>query len=180
MEKLKVRSTTIIAVRRDGVTAMAADGQVTIGDTIQKTTANKLRSMRDGKVLIGFAGAVADALTLFDRLEAKLEQYSGNLQRAIHELGKDWRMDRVLRRLEALMIVADKDNLFLASGTGDIIVPDEDFIGIGSGGPYASAAAQALLKHTQMTAPEIAEESLRIAAGICIFTNDKIRLEVLK
>jgi ATP-dependent HslUV protease subunit HslV len=177
---MKVRSTTIIAVRRDGVTAMAADGQVTIGETIQKTTANKLRTMRDGKIVVGFAGAVADALTLFDRLESKLDQYSGNLQRAIYEMGKDWRMDRVLRRLEALMIVADKDSLFLASGTGDIIVPDEDLLGIGSGGPYATAAARAMLRHTSMTAQEIAEESLRIAAEICIYTNDQIRVEVLQ
>jgi ATP-dependent HslUV protease subunit HslV len=123
---------------------------------------------------------VADALTLFDRLESKLDQYSGNLQRAIYEMGKDWRMDRVLRRLEALMIVADKDSLFLASGTGDIIVPDEDLLGIGSGGPYATAAARAMLRHTSMTAQEIAEESLRIAAEICIYTNDQIRVEVLQ
>ena len=177
---MKVRSTTIIAVRRDGVTALAGDGQITVGEIVSKNTTVKLRRMRDGKVLTGYAGAAADALALYERLEAKLDEYSGNVQRAAVELVKQWRMDKALRRLEALLVVADKDNLLLISGTGDVIVPDEDVLGIGSGGPYAHAAAMAMLRHTDMGAAEIAEEAVRIASTLCIFTNDRITVEVLK
>jgi ATP-dependent HslUV protease, peptidase subunit HslV len=177
---MKVRSTTIIAVRRDGVTALAGDGQITVGEIVSKNTTVKLRRMRDGKVLTGYAGAAADALALYERLEAKLDEYSGNVQRAAVELVKQWRMDKALRRLEALLVVADKDNLLLISGTGDVIVPDEDVLGIGSGGPYAHAAAMAMLRHTDMGAAEIAEEAVRIASTLCIYTNDRITVEVLK
>lgn len=177
---MKIRSTTIIAVRRGGETAVAGDGQVSIEDTIFKSTASKLRRMREGKVLVGYAGAAADALALFERLEAKLDEYSGNVQRAVVELAKQWRTDRALRQLQALMIVADKDNLMLVSGTGDIIVPDEDLIGIGTGGGYAQAAAQAMLKYTDMSAAEVAQEAVSIAAGICVYTNENITVEVVK
>lgn len=174
-----VRSTTILAVRKDGQTAIAGDGQVSIGETIFKRTAQKLRRMQDGAIIAGYAGAAADALALFERLEAKLQEYSGNLQRAIVELAKDWRTDRMLRRLEALMVVADRTQTFLVSGTGDILTPDGEVLGIGSGGGYAQAAAQALLSHTTMTAEEVAVEAVRIAAGICLYTNDNISVEVL-
>jgi len=176
----KTRSTTIVAVRRDGVTAVAGDGQITVGDTIFKATTNKLRTMRNGNVLVGYAGSAADALALFERLEAKLEEYSGNLQRACVELVKQWRMDKVLRHLEAMLIVADKESLLLVSGTGDIITPDGDVIAIGSGGGFAQAAARAMLKHTQLPADEIAREALLIAAGICIYTNENVSVEVIK
>ncbi len=175
-----IRSTTIIAVRRDGETALAGDGQVSIDETIFKSTASKLRVMRDGKVLVGYAGAAADAMALFERLETKLDEYSGNLQRAVVELAKEWRTDKVLRQLQALMLVADKDSLLLISGTGDIIVPDEDVIGIGSGGGFAQAAAQAMLKYTDMTATQIAEEAVRSAAVICVYTIYKITVELVK
>ena len=177
---MKIRSTTIIAVRRDEETALAGDGQVSIEDTIFKSTASKLRKMRDGKVLVGYAGAAADAMALFERLEGKLDEYSGNVQRAVVELAKQWRTDRALRQLQALMIVADKANLMLISGTGDIIIPDEGLIGIGTGGGYAQAAAQAMLRHTDLSAAEIAKEAVRIAAGICVFTNENITVEVVK
>ena len=177
---MNIRSTTIIAVRRGGETALAGDGQVSIEDTIFKATASKLRTMREGKIVVGYAGAAADALALFERLEAKLDEYSGNLQRAAVELAKQWRTDKVLRQLQALMLVADKDNLLLVSGTGDIIVPDGDAIGIGSGGGYARAAAQAMLKYTDMSAAEIAQEAVSIAAGICVYTNENITVEVVK
>ncbi len=177
--RMKVRSTTILAVRRDGVTAFAGDGQITVGDAVFKSRTNKLRTMREGKVLAGYAGAAADALALFERLEAKLDEYSGNVQRAAVELVKQWRMDKALRRLDALLLVADAESLLLISGTGDVIVPDNDAMGIGSGGGYAQAAALAMLQHTDMTAPQIAEEAVRIAAGICVFTNDHITVEVL-
>jgi ATP-dependent HslUV protease, peptidase subunit HslV len=177
---MKTRSTTILAVRRDGVTAIAGDGQITVGDVISKSKTVKLRKMREGKVVTGYAGAAADALALYERLEAKLDEYSGNVQRAAVELVKQWRMDRALRRLEALLVVADKDNLLLISGTGDVIVPDDDVIGIGSGGPFAQAAALAMLKHTDMPAPEIAREAVLIASQICIYTNDNITVEVLQ
>lgn len=176
----KTRSTTIVAVRRDGVTAVAGDGQITVGDTIFKATTNKLRTLRDGKVLVGYAGSAADALALFERLEAKLDEYSGNLQRACVELVKQWRMDKVLRHLEAMLIVADKESLLLVSGNGDIITPDGDVIAIGSGGGFAQAAAKAMMKHTRLTADEIAREALLIAAGICIYTNENISVEVIK
>ncbi len=177
---MRIRSTTVIAVRRDGVTALAADGQVSIEDTIFKSSAVKLRKMRDDQVLIGYAGAAADALALFERLEGQLDKYSGNLQRAVVELAKEWRTDRALRQLQALMIAADKDNLMLVSGTGDVLVPDGDIVGIGSGGGYAQAAAEALLKYTDKSAAEIAEEAVTIAAGICVYTNEDITVEVVK
>ena len=176
---MKSHSTTIVAVRKGDTTAIAGDGQITVGDTIFKHTAVKLRRMREGKVLTGYAGAAADALALYERLEAKLDEYSGNVQRAAVELVKQWRMDRALRRLEAMLVVADKDNLLLISGTGDVIVPDEGVIGIGAGGPFAQAAAVAMLRHTDMAAAEIAEEAVRIASRICVFTNDNITVEVL-
>ncbi len=176
---MKIRSTTVIAIRREGETALAADGQVSIEDTIFKSSAAKLRRMRDGHVLVGYAGAAADALALFERLEGKLDEYSGNLQRAVVELAKLWRTDRALRQLQALMIVADKDNLMLVSGTGDVLVPDGDIVGIGTGGGYAQAAATALLKYTEKPAAEIAEEAVSIAAGICVYTNENITVEVV-
>jgi len=177
---MRIRSTTVIAVRRDGETALAADGQVSIEDTIFKSSAVKLRKMRDDQVLIGYAGAAADALALFERLEGQLDKYSGNLQRAVVELAKEWRTDRALRQLQALMIAADKDNLMLVSGTGDVLVPDGDIVGIGTGGGYAQAAAEALLKYTDKPATEIAEEAVSIAAGICVYTNEDITVEVVK
>lgn len=175
-----VRSTTVLAVKRDGIVVLAGDGQVSIGDTIFKQTANKLRRMRDGKILAGYAGAAADALALFERLEAKLDEYSGNLERACVELVKLWRTDRVLRQLEAILLVVDKDRMFLVTGTGDLMTPDEDLVAIGSGGGYARAAAEALLKHTELPAEEVAREAMRIAAGICIYTNDRVTVEVLE
>lgn len=177
---MKTHSTTILAVRKEGVTVLVSDGQVTIGETIFKHTASKLRTLREGKIVVGYAGGAADALALFERLEGKLEEYSGNLQRAVVELAKLWRTDRALRHLEAYMIVADKENLMLISGNGDIIVPDAEVLGIGSGGPMAQAAAMALLKHSDLSAEQIAEEALRITAGICLYTNDNITLEVVK
>jgi len=177
---MRIRSTTVIAVRRDGETALAADGQVSIEDTIFKSSAVKLRKMRDDQVLVGYAGAAADALALFERLEGQLDKYSGNLQRAVVELAKQWRTDRALRQLQALMIAADKDNLMLVSGTGDVLVPDGDIIGIGTGGGYAQAAAEALLKYTDKSAAEIAKEAVSIAAGICVYTNEDITVEVVK
>ena len=177
---MKVHATTIVAVRRNGITALAGDGQTTVGDTIFKRKTVKLRKMRDGKVLVGYAGAAADALALFERLEAKLDEYSGNVQRAAVELVKQWRMDKALRRLDALLVVADKETLLLISGTGDVIVPDEDVIGIGSGGGFAQAAAHALLEHTDLPADKIADEAIKIASRICVFTNDYVTVEVLQ
>ena len=171
---MTIRATTIVAVQRDGRTAMAGDGQVTIEDTIVKASAEKVRTMREGAVIVGYAGAAADALTLFQRLEDSLDEYSGNLQRAAMELVKQWRTDKVLRRLEALLLVADVKNILLVSGTGDLIVPDDAVVGIGSGGSFAAAAGKALLRHTEMSAREIAEASLRIAAEICVYTNEQI------
>ncbi|HON12541.1 MAG TPA: ATP-dependent protease subunit HslV [Treponema sp.] len=176
---MKIRSTTVIAVRRDGKVAMAGDGQVTAGNTVMKNNARKVRRMYDGKVLCGFAGATADAFTLFERFEVKLKEYSGDLQRAAVELAKDWRMDRALRRLEAMLIVADKSKTLLISGTGDVIEPSEQALAIGSGGPYAYAAALAYLDGSTMSAREIAERSLKIAGSICIYTNDQITIEEL-
>ncbi|MEW6563877.1 MAG: ATP-dependent protease subunit HslV [Spirochaetota bacterium] len=176
---MKIRSTTVIAVRRDGKVAMAGDGQVTTGNTVMKNNARKVRRMYDGKVLSGFAGATADAFTLFERFEVKLKEYSGDLQRAAVELAKDWRMDRALRRLEAMLIVADKSKTLLISGTGDVIEPSEQALAIGSGGPYAYAAALAYLDGSTMSAREIAERSLKIAGSICIYTNDQITIEEL-
>ena len=172
---MQIQATTIIAVRKDNRIALAGDGQVTLGEkTIVKHGARKVRRLYNNTVLAGFAGAAADAFTLFERFEAKLEEFNGNLQRAAVELVKEWRTDRTIRNLEALLIVADHDTILLISGSGDIIEPDEDVIAIGSGGSYALAAAKALLKHSQLSAVEIAKESLKIAAKICIFTNDCI------
>jgi ATP-dependent HslUV protease subunit HslV len=159
--------------------ALGGDGQVSIGQTVVKAAARKVRKVYHGRVLAGFAGTAADAFTLFDRFEAKLEEHRGNLARAVVELARDWRSDRVLRRLEALLAVADRDAAFIVSGTGDIIEPDDGLIGIGSGGPYALAAARALRVHSALDARQIAEESLRIAAGICVYTNEHITVEEL-
>ena len=173
----KLRSTTVIAVRRDGRAAMAADGQVSLGATVMKERARKVRTLAGGRVITGFAGASADAFALLERFEAKLEAHQHNLSRAAVELAKDWRTDRYLQKLEAMLIVLDASTTLLLSGTGDVIEPDEGVIAIGSGGSYALAAARALLRHTQMPASEIASEALRIASEICIYTNDSIVLE---
>lgn len=173
------RSTTILCVRRDGRVAIAGDGQVTVGNTIMKHNAKKIRRMYNGAILSGFAGGAADALTLFERFEAKLEQYHGNLTRAAVELAKDWRTDRILRRLEALMCVADRNASLIISGTGDIIEPEDGIMAIGSGGAYALAAARALISHTNMSAREIVEEAMKITARICIYTNSEILIEEL-
>lgn len=176
---MKVHHTTVVCVRRGGKTAMAGDGQVSFENTIVKHGSRKVQRLAGGKVLAGYAGAAADALTLMERLEAKLDQYAGNLERAGFELVKEWRTDRVLRRLEALLVVADARQMFLISGAGDMIRPDEDLIAVGSGGGYAHAAAAALMRHTTLSAEEIAREALRIAASICVFTNDVITVETL-
>jgi len=174
-----IQSTTIISVRHKGRLAIAGDGQVTLGQTILKQTAKKIRRLHKGEVLAGFAGATSDAFALFARFEGKLEEFKGNLSRAAIELAKDWRLDRALRRLEAVMIVADKENSFLISGTGDVIEPDDGIIAIGSGGPYALAAARALIRHTDLSARDIALEAMKISAGICVYTNDEIVIEEL-
>ncbi len=169
-----IHATTILAVRKDGKLAMGGDGQVTVGDTVMKQHAVKVRSLADGKVLAGFAGAAADAFTLFEKFEEKLQRFPGNLPRAAVELAKDWRSDRVLRRLEALLAVADAQHGYLISGSGELIEPDDGLIGIGSGGQYALAAARALSQHSNLTAKEIVQKSLEIAADICVFTNRNI------
>lgn len=174
-----IRGTTIICVRHKGKVAIAGDGQVTMGDTVLKQKASKIRTLYKGKVLAGFSGATSDAFALFSRFEAKLEEYRGNLPRAAIELAKDWRLDRSLRRLEALLIVTDKDTSFLISGTGDVVEPDDGIISIGSGGAYALAAARALLKKTDLTAKELALEAMKVSADICIYTNNKISVEEL-
>jgi ATP-dependent HslUV protease subunit HslV len=176
---VKIRSTTVLGVRKDGATVIAADGQVTLGQTVMKATARKVRRMGDGKIIAGFAGSAADGMTLFEKLEAKLKDANGSLARAAVELAKDWRADRVLRRLEALLLVADKERMFLISGTGDLIEPDEGVCAIGSGGAFALAAARALLRHSALPARAIAEASLMIAGEICIYTNQKIVVEEL-
>ncbi len=176
---MKIRSTTVLAVRRGGKVAMAGDGQVTMGATVMKSNARKVRKVYDGKVLVGFAGATADAFTLFDHFEAKIKEYSGDLTRAAVELAKDWRTDKMLRRLEALLLVADAEKTLLLSGTGDVIEPAESVIAIGSGGPYAYAAALAYLDAGDLSAAEIAKRSLGIAAGICIYTNAQVTVEEL-
>lgn len=173
----ETRATTIIAVRRGGTVAMAGDGQVTVGDTIMKRRAVKIRTMNGGRVLAGFAGAVADALALFDRFETQLERSSGNLRKAAVDLAKDWRTDRYLRRFEAQLVLADPTTLLLVSGDGEVIEPDENVVAIGSGGTYALAAAQALLRFTDLSAAEIARAAMDIAASICIYTNHEITLE---
>ena len=172
-------ATTIIAVRKGKQIAIAGDGQVTFGNTVMKHGAKKVRRIYKGKVIAGFAGAAADAFTLFEKFEIKLEEFRGNLSKAAVELAKEWRMDKMLRRLEALLVVADQDNLLLISGTGDVIEPDEGVVGIGSGGPYALAAAKALLAYSPLSAKEIAEKSLEVAASICIYTNNNIVVEEL-
>jgi len=174
-----IHATTVVSVRQRGRVAVAGDGQVSVGQTIMKAGARKVRKVYHDRVLAGFAGAAADAFTLFSRFEAKLEEHRGNLPRAAVELAKEWRMDRVLRRLEALLAVADADSTFILSGTGDVIEPDDGLVGIGSGGPYALAAARALCMHSQLEAPEIAEQAMRIAAGICVYTNDHITVLTL-
>jgi ATP-dependent HslUV protease subunit HslV len=169
-----IHATTILAVRKDGRVAIGGDGQVTVGETVMKANAVKVRTLKGGKVLAGFAGTAADAFTLFEKFEEKLDRHPDNLQRAAVELAKDWRSDRVLRRLEALLVVVDRMSGFILSGTGEIIEPDDGVLAIGSGGPYALAAARALLKETKLTAPEIVRRGLEIAAEICIFTNANI------
>lgn len=170
----RFHATTIIAVRHRERVALGGDGQVTMGDTVVKGTARKVRKLRDGKVLAGFAGSVADAFTLFEKFEEKLERYPGNLPRAAVELAKDWRTDRYLRRLEALLAVADRDHLFLISGDGNVIEPDDDVVAIGSGGSFALAAARALKLHSELSAPEIVRQALEIAGDICIYSNRNI------
>lgn len=172
----RIRSTTILAVRRDGKVALGGDGQVTVGETVMKASAMKVRAVRGGKVLTGFAGAAADAMTLLEKFEEKLERYPGNLPRASVELAKEWRSDRVLRRLEALLIVVDKDHGFVISGNGELIEPDDGILAIGSGGPYALAAARALTANTKMEPKEIVERSLKIAGEICVYTNTNITI----
>jgi len=176
---MKIRSTTVVCVRKDGKVALGADGQVTLDKTVMKHGARKLRRLGDGSVLAGFAGATADAFTLFDRFEGKLKDFNKNLARAAVELAKDWRTDRFLRRLEALLVVADKERTLILSGTGDVVEPDDGVAAIGSGGPFAQAAAVALLAHSQLGARQVVEESLRIAGRICIYTNDQISIEEL-
>jgi len=172
--------TTVLAVRKDGVVAIGSDGQVTLGTTVVKHGAAKVRRLADGKVLAGFAGSVADALALFTRFEAKLEEYGHNLERAAVELARDWRTDKALRHLEALLITADHRTTLLVSGTGEVLSPDDDVIAVGSGGSFALAAARALLKHTELNAGEVVREGLAIAAGIDIYTNDHITIEELE
>jgi ATP-dependent HslUV protease subunit HslV len=168
----KIRATTILAVKKDGRAVMAGDGQVTLGETIMKHKATKVRPMYKDTVLVGFAGAAADAINLLDRLEGKLESYHGNLTRAAVELAKDWRTDKILRRLEALLLAMDSEHIFIISGTGDVIEPDESVAAIGSGGPFALAAARALVEHSDLDAEAIAREAMKIAASICIYTNE--------
>jgi len=177
--KQKIRSTTVICVRRDGKVVMAGDGQVTLGSEVLKGTAKKLRRIYNDKILAGFAGSTADAFALFSRFETKLEQFNGNLARSVVELAKDWRTDRALRHLEALLLVADAANTYLVSGNGDVIEPDEGVSAIGSGGPFAMSAALALLRNTKLSARHIAEQSMAIAAKICIYTNDVVTYEEL-
>ena len=175
----RMRSTTILCVRHQGKVALAGDGQVSFGDQVMKHTARKVRRMHNDTVIAGFAGAAADAFALFAKFEAKLEEFRGNLPRAAVELAKDWRMDRALRQLQALLAVANAEHSLIISGTGDVIEPDDGVIGIGSGGGYAAAAARALVKHSTLSAREIVEEAMRIAAGLCVYTNDRITVEEL-
>ena len=174
-----LKGTTILSVRHKGNIVIAGDGQVTLDTTVMKHRAKKIRKLYNNTVLAGFAGATADAFTLFERFEGKLEQYNGNIMRAAVELAKDWRTDKLLRRLEALLIVADKDHSLIISGNGDVVEPDDGIVAIGSGGPYAQAAARALVAHSKLDAKTIAQESMRITAEICIYTNDQIVIEEL-
>ncbi len=176
---IEMRGTTIISVRRNGVVAIGGDGQVTMGNTVAKANAKKIRRLYEGNVLVGFAGSTADAFTLFEKLEDKISEFSGNLTRAAVELAKEWRTDRVLRRLEALLIAADKKSTYIISGNGDVLSPDYDACAIGSGGNYALSAALSMLKFTELDAKTIAEESLKIASSICIYTNNNITVDVL-
>ena len=179
MSKRLIRSTTVLCVRRDGKVVLAGDGQVTLGESVIKHSAKKIRRLYQDKILAGFAGSTADAFSLFSRFEAKLEQYHGNVGRSAVELAKDWRTDKFLRHLQALLIVTDKEQTFLLSGQGDVIEPDGGIAAIGSGGAYAQAAAQALMDQTQLSAREIAEEAMKIASKICIYTNEKVTIEEL-
>jgi ATP-dependent HslUV protease subunit HslV len=176
IDAASIRSTTVVAVSREGTIAMAADGQVTVGEMVMKRSADKVRRIAKGRALVGFAGGVADALTLMERLEAKLESHPGNIKRAVVELARDWRMDRMLRRLEAMMLVGDPETLLVVSGNGDVIEPDDGIVAIGSGGSYALAAARSLSRHTQLSPEEIAREALQVAAEICIYTNESINV----
>jgi ATP-dependent HslUV protease subunit HslV len=178
-KKRLIRSTTVLAVRRDGKVVLAGDGQVTLGDSVIKHSARKIRRLYQDKILAGFAGSTADAFSLFSRFESKLEQYHGNIGRAAVELAKDWRTDKFLRHLEALLLVCDKDQTFLLSGQGDVIEPDGGIAAIGSGGPFAQAAAESLAAHTTLSAREIAEEAMKIAGKMCIYTNDNLTIEEL-
>ncbi len=175
----RIRSTTVLLVQREGKTAMAADGQVTLGDTVIKSTARKVRKLSNGTIIAGFAGATADAFALLTRFETKLGEFQGQLERSAIELSKDWRTDRYLRHLEALLIVADQNTAFLISGKGDVISSDDGLLSVGSGSMYALAAARAMMRHTDLSATEIAEDSLRIASEICIYTNSEIVIETL-
>jgi len=175
----RIRSTTVLCVRRDGMVTMAGDGQVTMGHEVIKHTARKIRRLYDDSILAGFAGSTADALSLFGRFEDKLQQYGGNLSRAAVELAKDWRTDKSLRHLEALLLVADKTTTLLVSGTGDVIEPDDDVAAVGSGGPFAVAAATALMRNTKLSSRRVAEEAMAVAGKICVYTNDNIAFEEL-
>lgn len=176
---MKINSTTIIGIRKKGKAALGGDGQVSMGETIMKQSARKIRKIYHDKILVGFAGGVADSLTLFERFEKKLESFRGNLPRAVVELAKDWRTDKVLRRLEALLAIVDKKHSYIISGSGEVIEPDDGVVAIGSGGPYALAASRALLKYTDLEPKEIVEESIKIAASICVYTNEEINIETL-
>lgn len=178
-DEQRLHGTTILAVRRDGRAALAGDGQVTLGSTVVKHGARKIRRLHAGEVLAGFAGSTGDSLALFTRFEAKLEEHRGQLERAAVELAREWRTDRVLRRLEALLVVVDRQSSFLLSGSGDVIAPDDGLLAVGSGGPYALAAARALLRHSPLPAHDVAQEALKIAASICIYTNESITVESL-
>ena len=177
--KQRIRSTTILCVRRDGKVVMAGDGQVTLGSEVLKASAKKLRRLYNNKIMAGFAGSTADAFALFTRFETKLEQHNGNLPRSVVELAKEWRTDRMLRHLEALLLVADSTNTFIVSGNGDVIEPDDQIAAIGSGGPFAKSAATALMENTKLSARDIVEKSMQIAAKICIYTNDSLIYEEL-
>ncbi len=179
MNVVDIHATTILCVRRDGEVALAGDGQVTVGNTVIKHGASKVRRLYGGEIIAGFAGSAADAFALFSRFEAKLEEYHGNLERSVVELAKDWRLDKYLRQLQAFLIVANRERSYLLSGTGDLIQPDDGLLAIGSGGPFALAAARALVKHTSLSAKEIAAEAMSVAASICIYTNDNITIETL-
>lgn len=176
---MEFRATTVLSVRHKGQVAMAGDGQVSLGQTVLKHSARKVRKLYQDRILVGFAGTAADAFALYAKFEGKLDEFRGNLPRAAVELAKEWRTDRILRRLDALLAAADRDHAFIISGTGEVIEPDDGVIGIGSGGPYALAAARALIAHSALTAREIAEEAMKIAAAICVYTNDQITVEEL-